>query len=301
MEEASTQRSGRPGFFLRPRCDNGLMARSHLSTARPLLGVDRPLIGMIHVGATPGSPRADATPAELAARAADEARVLLDAGFDAAIIENMHDRPYVLDPGPEVVACLTRTGVAVHDAAPSLPIGVQILSGDGRGALAVAHAVGATFIRVENFVFAHVADEGLRPTAAAGDLLRHRRRIGADGVAVLADIKKKHASHAITADLPLAEACRAAEFFLADGLVITGVATGAPTEPAHLAEARASTALPILVGSGATADSLPALLEHADGVIIGSALKQDSRWDRPLDLTRCRAVVARFHAVSGRR
>lgn len=262
-----------------------------------ILGVDRALIGMIHVGATPGSPRASTPPADLARAAADEARILADAGFSAAIIENMHDRPYVMSPGAATVACMTRVGDAVRDAAPGLAIGVQILSGAGFEALAVAHAIDASFVRVENFTFAHVADEGLMPTAGAGGLLRHRRAIGAERIAVFADIKKKHASHAITADVPLAEACRAAEFFLADGLIVTGVSTAAPTAPADLAEARASTDLPILVGSGATAECLPALLGHADGVIVGSALKHAGLWSNPLDPARCRSFADAFRAV----
>ena len=86
---------------------------------------------------------------------------------------------------------------------------------------------------VREFVFAHVADEGLA-RAAAGPLLRYRRQIGADHIAVFADIKKKHASHAMTADVSIAEAARAAEFFGADGVIVTGAATGKPVEPADV-------------------------------------------------------------------
>lgn len=41
-------------------------------------------------------------------------------------------------------------------------------------------------------------------------------------------------SHAITQDVSLAETARAAEFFMADGIVITGTATGRPAEPDHV-------------------------------------------------------------------
>ena len=88
-------------------------------------------------------------------------------------------------------------------------------------------AVGAAFVRVEGFVFAHVADEGLIESDA-GALLRYRRAIGAEGVRVFADVKKKHSAHAITADVDLAETAHAAEFFLADGVIVTGAATGEP-------------------------------------------------------------------------
>src|SRR6185295_9518480 len=109
--------------------------------------------------------------------------------------------------------------------AVKLPLGVQVLAGANREALAVALCCGAAFVRVEGYVFAHVADEGLID-ASAGELLRYRRAIGAEHIKVFADIKKKHASHALTADVSLAETGRAAEFFLADGVIVTGSATG---------------------------------------------------------------------------
>ncbi|MBZ0173401.1 MAG: hypothetical protein K8E66_13540, partial [Phycisphaerales bacterium] len=127
------------------------------------------LIGMVHVGALPGTPHHNAPVEHLASQAADEARTLIDSGFDAVIIENMHDRPYVHGDrlGPGIVAGMTRVGTEVASITTA-PIGVQILSGGNPHALAVALAVVGSFIRCENFVYAHVADEGLLPEAEAG-------------------------------------------------------------------------------------------------------------------------------------
>ncbi|MFN7021156.1 MAG: BtpA/SgcQ family protein [Phycisphaerales bacterium] len=253
---------------------------------------NRALIGMVHVGALPGTPRGGMPVEELCRRAAVEAKVLADAGFDALIVENMHDRPYVHGrKGPETVSVLTRVGMAVKAAAPSLPMGFQVLSGGNREAIAVALAVGGRFIRCENFVFAHVADEGLLERAEAGPLLRYRRDIGAAGVRVYADLKKKHASHAITSDVSLAEAAEAAEFFGADGVIVTGIATGKPTSLADVKEVRRATRLPLLVGSGVTPESVAPLLEHADGLIVGSFIKKGGVWTGAIDPARCRAIV----------
>lgn len=242
----------------------------------------RGVVGMVHVGALPGTPRASLPPAELAARAVREARTLADAGFDAVMIENMHDRPYLgAGIGPEVTACMSVVAAAVR-AAVQLPLGIQVLGGGSREALSVAHAAGLDFVRAENFVFAHVADEGLMAEAAAGPLLRHRRAIGADRVLVFADIKKKHASHAITADVGIAAAARAAEFFLADGVVVTGTETGAAVDENELAAVRAATGLPVLTGSGADASSVARLLSSADAVIVGSSVKEGGRWENPV-------------------
>lgn len=251
------------------------------------------LIGMVHVGALPGTPEGRLPIDRLADQAAREATILAKAGFDAVMIENMHDRPYVhQEHGPEVAAVMTRVATAVRAAVGErMPLGVQVLSGGNREALAVALAAGLQFIRCENFVFSHVADEGLLARAEAGPLLRYRRLIGAEHVAVLCDIKKKHASHAITADVPLADAAAAAEFFGADGVIVTGTATGRPTSPQDVDQAVGATRLPVLVGSGVTPDSVGDLLPFADALIVGSWIKQRGRWEHPVDPKRAVAMV----------
>ena len=246
---------------------------------------------MIHVQALPGTPGAKLSLHEITARAANEARVLSEGGCDAIIIENMHDTPYLRrHVGPEIVAAMTAVGYAVRDVT-DIPMGMQILAGANEAALAVALACDASFIRAEGFVFASVADEGLLDEASAGPLLRYRRNIDAQHIAILADIKKKHASHAITADVDLAETIAAAEFFQADGIIITGSATGQPVDLAELGVARAATSLPMLVGSGAEPTTVQVLLEHADGLIVGSALKHNGQWSNQIDPDRVAAMA----------
>lgn len=274
----------------------GFGVSTSLNVMQETFGHARALIGMVHVRALPGAPRASLDLNEIEQIAAHEAQVLRDAGFTGAIIENMHDRPYQTNVGHEVVACMTRIGLAVRDAAPELTLGVQILSLSARQTMATAFAVGAAFVRIENMTHAHVADEGLMSTAEAGDLLRYRRQLGADTIRVFADIKKKHASHAMTSDLSLTDAAKAAEFFLADGLIVTGSATGEPTDVADVQEARSASSLPIVVGSGVTPDTIPLLLEHADGVIVGSSLKEGGSWSEPIDAARCRSLAKAFHS-----
>lgn len=252
---------------------------------------DKAVIAMIHVGALPGTPRGSESVAAIARRAAEEAKIYLDAGVDALMIENMHDVPYLNGHvGPEIVAGMAVVGAAVR-AAADLPLGVQILAAANHEALAVAHAIGAQFVRVENFVYSHVADEGLMPTAEAGPLLRYRKQIGADEVRIFADIKKKHSSHALTADVSLAETAAAAEFFGADGVIVTGAATGEPTSPADVAEVRRRVRLPVVVGSGTTTERLPALWPIAAGFVVGSAFKRDGLWSGGVDPARVSAFM----------
>ena len=265
---------------------------------RQLFGARRALIGMIHAGALPGTPAAHHAVDKLVQDAVAEARVYRDAGYTAVMLENMHDRPYLRAPaGPEIVAAMTAIGREVKRET-GLPLGVQVLAGANREAIAVAHACGAEFVRVEGFVFAHVADEGTIE-AGAGELLRYRRAIGAERVRVFADVKKKHSAHAITADVSLAETAKAAEFFLADGVIVTGAATGEPAAPADVDGVSAAVAVPVLVGSGLTPANL-ARYEAADGFIVGSSVKHGGLWSNALDRAAVAAVAKAFAELDAR-
>jgi membrane complex biogenesis BtpA family protein len=259
-------------------------------------GNSRSLIGMVHAGALPGTPRASrhTDVSTLADRAAAEAKELERCGFDAVMIENMHDVPYLKGTaGPEIVASMAVIGRAVT-AAVGIPCGVQILAAANKEAVAVAQACGMRFVRVEGFTFAHVADEGIID-GCAGELLRFRRAIGADGVLVLADIRKKHSSHAITVDVDIAGCAKAAEFCGADGVIVTGSHTGEPAAAADLQAARGAVGIPVLVGSGATPETVAACLRHADAVIVGTAIKEQGDWRCPVDPDRARRFAESFH------
>lgn len=263
--------------------------------------LNRPaLVGMIHVGALPGTPRSKKSVAELVRTAVDEAKILVDGGVDAIALENMHDVPYLnRHVGPEIVAAMTAVCLAVRGAV-SLPLGIQVLAGANREAIAVAHASGCQFIRCEGFVFSHVADEGFMAEADAGPLLRYRRMIGAEQVAVIADIKKKHSSHAITGDVDLVETAKAAEFVGAEGVVITGKATSEPTDAAEVVTVRSAVSIPVFVGSGVTPENVATVAARADAVLVGSYLKRDGLWHNPPEAARVKKMAAAVAAMTKR-
>ena len=163
--------------------------------------------------------------------------------------------------------------------------------GANKAAIAVAHATGAHFIRAEGFAFASVADEGIMDVADAGPLLRERRRIDADAIAILADIQKKHSSHSITADLSIGDHARGADFMGADGVIVTGNHTGHAVDLAQLREVRGATELPLLIGSGVTPENIKDMFQYADVAIVGSSIKQGGNWNQALDSSRCQALV----------
>ena len=267
---------------------------------KDLFTTPKPVVGVIHVGALPGTPASELSVGALAELAAREAAVYRGGGVDGLMVENMHDVPYLRGAvGPEIVAAMAVVARAVKSEA-GLPVGVQILAGANAEALAVAHAAGLDYIRAEGFSFAHVADEGLIQSSAA-ELLRLRRRIGADGVRVWADVKKKHSSHAITADVPLGETAAAVEFMRADAVIVTGGVTGEPPRIEDVREAKSRSRLPVLLGSGVTAENVAEFYDDADGFIVGSYFKEGGHWANAVDPSRVGRLVDAVRSVSGRK
>ena len=263
-----------------------------LSAFSACFGAPRALIGMLHLGALPGTPSASQSVETLVERSVTEARIYRDEGLTALALENMHDRPYLKGGvGPEITAAMTAIARDVKRET-GLPLGIQILAGANREALAVAHASGADFVRVEGFVYGHIADEGVIESCA-GDLLRYRRAIAAEKVLIFADIKKKHSAHAITADVTIVETAKAAEFFLADGVIVTGPTTGEPASPQEVRDVAQAVRVPVLVGSGVTPANL-ARFPTAHGFIVGSSVKEGGVWCNPLDRNAVRALVGAF-------
>jgi len=260
------------------------------------------LIGMVHLRALPGTPSYVAgSYKEVVNKAVEEAEIYAKhEGIDALIVENMHDTPYLKsnEIGPETVACMTAICQSIRQSFPShKPIGVQILAGANQQALAVAKAAGLQFIRAENFVFSHVADEGLMADASAGPLLRFRKSIDAAGeVAVIADIKKKHSAHSLTSDVDIVETLKAAEFFQADGVIITGSSTGCPASTSELERVKEAARIPVAIGSGIQPENARDFAS-ADAFIVGSYFKRNGDWRNELDDHRIRKMCAAVNDI----
>ncbi len=257
---------------------------------RAIFGDAKPLIAMIHTAALPGTPKYGGNFDEIVRKAVDEALLYQSLGIPALMIENMHDVPYLNRvAGPEITAAMSIIGYEVKQKT-GLPVGIQILAGANREALAAALAAGLDFVRAEGFVYGHLADEGWMD-ADAGELLRYRKNISAENILIFTDIKKKHGSHALSADLSVADFARAAEFFLSDGLIVTGTETGQPASPEDLSSLQGQTRLPVLIGSGITAGNLPEYFSLADGFIVGSYLKKDGKWFNAPDAKRVEKIT----------
>lgn len=256
------------------------------------LGTATPVIGVVHVPPLPGSPRGqtDGLP-EILDRVRRDAASLADGGADAVLVENYGDAPYrPTDVPKHVVAFMTRIAAAAREAG-ALPVGVNVLRSDGGAALSVAAAGGGSFIRVNVYVGARVTDQGV-VEGRAHEIQRLRRRVAPD-VRVLADVRVKHSSP-LGEGRPLGlEVEDVVDRGRADGVIVTGDSTGRSPDAEQLRAAkRAAAGVPVLAGSGITREVAEETLEEADGVIVGTALKEGGRTEAPVSEDRVRSFVA---------
>lgn len=257
-------------------------------------GAPEPLVGMVHLPPLPGAPGYGGDRGAVRGRALSDARTLVDGGFDAVLVENFGDVPFYPDEVPshvvaEMAAVARELGIGVD-----CPFGVNVLRNDARGALSVAAAAGGSFVRVNVHTGARVTDQGLLE-GSAHETLRLRGRIDAD-VAILADVAVKHSAPSAERDVG-AVATELIERGLADGLVVSGPATGEPADTEELrrvldARDDVDPGVPIFVGSGVTEAKVDALLDVADGAIVGTTLKQGGETTNPVDRDRIEAFVA---------
>ncbi|KRB30932.1 BtpA family membrane complex biogenesis protein [Mesorhizobium sp. Root695] len=262
------------------------------NTLDAIFSVRKPVIGVIHLRSLPGAPRyVREAMTEVYAAAVRDAKTLADGGINGIIVENAGDMPFSRPEhiGHETVAALTAACMEVRGAV-DVPIGITCVANGAIPALAVAKAVGAKWVRVNQWANAYVANEGLL-NAAAPEAMRYRAMIDARDVAIFADVHVKFGAHAITADRSITEQATDAEWFDADVLIATGARTGSPTERREVDEVRGGTNLPVIVGSGLSPEQVPKLFAAADGAIIGQWLKEDGLWWNPVDPRRVAALV----------
>jgi membrane complex biogenesis BtpA family protein len=267
---------------------------------RAIFGRAKVVIGVVHCPALPGSPGYDGRPVTaIYDQALADAAAYVHGGVDGLIIENHGDIPFLKpgDIGPETSAALAVVTERVRREL-AVPLGVNVLANAAMHALAVAKAAGATFIRVNQWANAYVANEGIIEGEAAR-VLRYRAALRAEDIRVFADAHVKHGAHAIVADRPIAELVRDVAFFHADAVIATGQRTGDAATDAEVDTIRAATDLPVLIGSGVTEENVAALLPRVDGVIVASSLKFEGVWWNAVDPARVARFMARVRAVRG--
>jgi membrane complex biogenesis BtpA family protein len=246
------------------------------------------LIGVVHLPALPGSPGSQLSLAECVERAVADAHALETGGVDAVLVENFNDVPFRAERvDAHTVATMTACCLRVREAV-NCALGVNVLRNDAAAALGIAVACEASFVRVNVHVGAMLTDQGIIH-GRADETLRLRRQLGAEHVRIFADVLVKHA--VALGPLGMAQAVSdTVERGLADAVIVSGVATGAPAKPHDVRVAAAASAAPVYIGSGINAGNVASFVPPATGCIVGSALKIDGHAAQPVDAARVRAL-----------
>jgi membrane complex biogenesis BtpA family protein len=253
----------------------------------------KPVIGMVHCWPLPGAPGYTGYGMQtIIDNALYDAQLLAEGGCDGLIVENMWDVPFRAGPNiqPESVAAHAVVAATIKREI-ALPLGINLVHNGGVTLLGIALASGADFIRVCMFTGAGVWDAGEWDEGCAADLMRRRKDLHAEHVKLICDVDKKHSVRFPGIDL--ATHIEWTRFFGADALIVSGRMTGNAPDLGKVREAKAlSGDRPLLIGSGADETNIAAFMGIADGVIVGSSIKEGGVCENPVDLERIRRFVA---------
>ena len=268
------------------------------NSLRKIFRRDQAVLGMIHLKPLPGAPHFNGGNLEEAFEfAMNDVRLYEEGKIDGLVLENAWDIPFSKpeDIGMETVAALSSLAVKIKENT-SLPIGINCLANGVIPALAVAKAVDAPFVRVNQWVNAYVANEGLIEGSSA-KALRYRSAIKGENIKIFADVHVKHGSHSIVADRSLAEQTRDAIFFDADVLIATGNRTGDETDVSEIKGIKDNTDLPVIVGSGMSIENVEKIMPNCNGCIVGSSLKEEGLWWKSVDGDKVKRFMEKVNHV----
>ncbi len=264
-----------------------------LQSLEELFGVDKPIIGMVHLMPLPGSPAYEGWSMDkIIEEALKDARALVEGGVDGIIVENMWDLPYYSGahriPPEEIAAHAVAAREVIKEV--NVPAGITVIHNGGRVALGIAKAAGAKFIRVCLYTGAAVWDTGEFDHGNAADLMRLRKLLHAWDIKFFADIVKKHS--VVFPGIDIETHATWTDFYMADALIVTGTMTGSPpTKEDVLRAKKAAPNRPVIIGSGLNPDNARELLSVADGAIVGTYFKVKGITQNPVDPQRVRKLM----------
>jgi len=248
----------------------------------------KPIIGMVHLPASPGQPQATAKPdiKSVITSVVADIKALQDGGIDGLLFCNESDLPYTTKLNSEVGAWTTFLVGAVYDQI-KIPYGVNLLW-DPIASIEAAAGCGASFVR-EVMCGSFVSEMGiLAPDPAV--VAQTRTRLKADHIALFTNIVPEFAS--AMEGRTVAQRAKAAEYFGFDAVLISGPVAGVAFSEEDLRSAKeAAKNTPVFANTGVNAQTVAKTLTMADGVISGSAMKIDGKTFNPVDPKRVIELV----------
>jgi membrane complex biogenesis BtpA family protein len=250
----------------------------------------KPIVGMLHLPPLPGSYNYTGQPLEdIVAHAVHEADILAEAGFDGLLMQNAGDRPASLEVCPEKVAYMSVIGAAVHRAYPDIPLGVNVCWNVPKATIAVCHAAGGSFIRLEH-VYIGMAITAHGPVyGCAYEATQFLKLLDAKQLQIFADVYETHSVP--VGRVPIEQAARQATGACqAHVVVITGSSFAESMEMMEAIK-KSSPAIQVVLGGGSDPKNVAAALQVADGIIVGRSLKTRLDVIAPIDPGKAQAYM----------
>jgi len=258
------------------------------TTFKQVFGNIKPVIGMVHIGALPGTPLFNPK-LDLVAAARTELLTLQDAGFDAVMFGNENDRPYEFKVDTASTATMAYI-IGQLKSEITVPFGVNVLW-DPMATVALGAATGAHFVR-EIFTGTYASDMGSWNTDA-GKAMRYRDRLGRSDMAMLYNVSAEFAHSLDQRSLP--DRARSAVFSsIPDAVLVSGQITGEAAAMSDLSAVKAVLPdTPVMANTGVKHDSVAQVLSIADGCVVGSSIKVDGNTWNNIDPERARSFMTR--------
>ena len=255
--------------------------------------VSKPVIGMCHLPALPGDPGFDAAGGVRAVveHGRREIAALQEGGVDGILISNEFSLPYLTKTEPITAITMARVIGELSDEI-SVPFGVNVLW-DAVASIDLAMATGARFVR-EIFTGVYGSDFGVWDTNV-GATARHRQRLGAGDVRLLFNIVPEAAAY--LGGRSIADVARSTVFnSRPDGLCVSGLTAGAPTDTSTLSVVKQNAGdTPVVVNTGVRAENVKEQLSIADAAIVGTYFKQDGKFENSVDKDRVATLMSEVH------
>lgn len=211
-----------------------------------------------------------------------EAKILEKNGFDGIIIENNYDIPH-FEKISNMSAAMFSSLARLLETNISIPFGLDVLWNDYETSLAICASSSAQFFRVPAFVDTVKTTYGIMP-ARAKKVTALRQKLKLNNIGIFADIQVKH-SEMVDKSITLSQSAKKAVSSGADAIIVTGKWTGDAPKTEDLQIVRKTVSdFPILIGSGASMENLAILTKYADGIIVGTALKEGISFNKSKEI-----------------
>ena len=254
--------------------------------------MDKFIIGMVHLLPLPGTPKFDGDMGKVYRQALIDAKALKEGGVSALMIENFGDDPYGKTMDLAQSTALASVAAVIKEDV-DLPIGIDAAFCDYKSALSCAKAARADFVRLAVFVDTVEFFGGIMEPCAR-DALYYRKMIQGEDIKIFADVQVKH-THMLIKDIPIEESAAVAESCGADGIIVTGIATGLATPIEAVKRVKNTVKIPVIIGSGVKSETIKEQMMVADGAIVGSSLKKDGIVSNPIDEDKVKELMNKLH------